>query len=187
MSELKRVNNLIRDQDFFALKSVKVPAKRHGLLLELAEQEKQQNGISKGACGKTEIDNSIDISDVNYDEEEMVGSNDCNNEQEEIEVRTLSIRNTLSSQGKEATEFLHNMDSDIKNIVASTKNRLDSLEEVANVLTCRRIFPLRQKKQQSWGADCGIRWWNIVLIVFVIGLVTPLLYFVYYEYVKPPP
>lgn len=42
VSELKRVNNLIREQDFFALRVIKVPVKRHGLVREMIEQEQMQ-------------------------------------------------------------------------------------------------------------------------------------------------
>ena len=107
---------------------------------------------------------------------------DVENGQPEPEIRQVSIRGTFSSQGRDAIDFLQRMDSDIRNIVTSTRNRLDSLEEVKKVLTCKRIFPL--KKQQDEGVDCGMRWWSVVIVMFVIGLVTPLFYFVYFQFLK---
>ncbi|XP_076847438.1 lysM and putative peptidoglycan-binding domain-containing protein 4 isoform X2 [Brachyhypopomus gauderio] len=34
VADIKRVNNLIKDQDLYALKSIKIPVKKHGLLTE---------------------------------------------------------------------------------------------------------------------------------------------------------
>ncbi|MBN3307773.1 lysM and putative peptidoglycan-binding domain-containing protein 4 [Amia ocellicauda] len=50
VADIKRVNNLIREQDLYALKSIKIPVKKHGLLTEDNTQlYKPQPGFSTGA------------------------------------------------------------------------------------------------------------------------------------------
>lgn len=38
VADIKQLNNLIREQDLYALKSIKIPVKKHGLLAELNSQ-----------------------------------------------------------------------------------------------------------------------------------------------------
>lgn len=176
MSELKRVNNLMRDQDFFALRVIKVPMKRHGLLSELLD------GNESGQSAKLTINaNSVDSSH-SLEPSEIEESSSEN----ELFVRTLSIRDSvMSDQGKQAVSFLHRMDKDLKTIVRSTKLRKESLDEVVQTMTCKRIHPLQ--RQSSWlnGYDCGMRWWSVLLTFIVVAFVGPMLYLVFYKVTKP--
>lgn len=166
----------MKDQDFFALRVMKVPVKRHGLLTELLERERSemQNGAKSFHSGGSDTADSPDNCD--------------SSESEELFVRTLSIRDTcLSDQGKQAASFLHRMDKDLKSIINSTKHQKDSLEEVVQTMTCKSIYPLQH--QSSWlnGYDCGMRWWSVLLGFIVIGFVTPTLYFVYFKFYSHRP
>ncbi len=185
MSELKRINNLIRDQDFFGLRVIKVPMKRHGLLSELIEQE-QQNSSAKSNSAKTQLNGGATggFDEVSYDPNESpLGGSD--EENEKLLVRTLSIRRSMSDQGAQAANFLQRMDRDLKSIVNSTKCQKDSLEEVVATMTCKRIYPLQQQSTWLGGADCGMRWWSVLLAFIIIGFIAPLLYFVYIEINNP--
>ena len=180
VAELKRINNLIRDQDFFARKFIKVPIKRHGLLTELVEKENQRNGGQKITLGgANNFDSAITVEDVASD-------SNSDSETNALLVRTLSIRGALGNQGKEAQKFLKHMDKDLEKIRNSTKTYKNTLEEVATSLTCKRIHPLAPPGKMFNGVDCGMRWWSIVAIMLVIGLLLPLMYFLYFEYGKPP-
>ncbi|CAH1797965.1 unnamed protein product [Owenia fusiformis] len=179
VSELKRLNNLIQDQDFFAKKVIKVPIKRHGLLTELIEKENKENKNSKirlnpnsGAVGGEPF---VSVEDDYADQ-----SDNSDSEGRGLLVRTLSIRDSLGTQSREAHDFLKAMDKDLLKIQNSTKTQKDTLQEVTTALTCKRIQPLKKAD----GADCGMRWWTIVGVMFLIGLVTPLAYFLYIEYGK---
>lgn len=185
VAELKTLNKLIRDQDFYALKTIKVPVKRFGLLTELIEEENKNNDGAKlslkpGASGES----VIEISEANGDVTDY-GEDSDTSESRQLLVRTLSIRDSMvSSQGKEAIDFLKKMDSDIKGILKGTKNSKDTLEEVTASLTTKRIQPLKGPNRILGGADCGIRWWNVVITMFVIGVLTPILIFAIHEFIK---
>lgn len=180
---MKRINNLIRDQDFFALNLIKVPIKRHGLLTEVAAQESRISNGPKLKLGEANVPLDCVVHGTEANEEEW--EDDDTSDTRNLLVRTLSIRGALSNQGQEAENFLHKMDKDLQSIVASTKSRKKTLEEVTESLTCRRIYPLQRQKSWLSGADCGMRWWSIMIIMLMIGLLMPTVYFLYFKYVKP--
>ena len=175
---------MISDQDFYGLSTIKVPAKRHGLLTELIEKENEskQNkhklklGASQNCDGIVGVANGTDSDATDYDED----FSDTSRLLRHQNVRTVSIRDTLNRQGDEAVKFLQKMDSDIKNIVTSTKSRHESLDEVTTRLTCRRFFPLEDKKA-SYGADYGIKLWGILVCLVIVVIVAPAFYFAYFE------
>ena len=162
----------MKEQDFYGLRTIKVPLKRHGLLTELIDKEKQSKKRAKA-------------NDTSASFEPNAEENYSDSESQSLLVRTLSIRDACGSQSAEAANFLHKMDKDIKSILSLTKSQKDSLEEVVASMTCKRIHPLQ--RQTSWfsGADCGIRWWSVLIGMVIVVLVTPLMYFLYFEYVKP--
>jgi len=152
VSELKRLNNLITDQEFHALKTLRVPIKKHGLLSELKETIENENAADN--------DSGTDSGE----------HSDC-------VVRQVSIRDALSSQGRDAAKFLARMDSDIRGIVASTRSRMDSLDDVTKALSCRRIYPIEAPRRSLFnGWDCGINWWSLLACVLLVGIVGPTVY-----------
>ena len=66
-SEIRRANNLYTDQDFFALKTVKIPVKENSLLTETSELEKRRKMVSSGTGG------SENQSESNSDETRLGG------------------------------------------------------------------------------------------------------------------
>jgi hypothetical protein len=189
VAELKSINKLIRDQEFFALKVIKVPIRRHGLLTDLIlideENKKWKNDpkLSLRAPNGTN-DSIISVDDVNYEDLDDSGDD---SESQSLLVRTLSIRDVCNNPSRDAREFLRTMDRDLEKIRKSTNSYKGSLEEVAKTLTCKRIYPIPKKSATSWnGADCGLHWRTVVLIVVAIGLLAPLTYFLYFKFGKPP-
>ena len=184
VSELKRINNLIQDQDFYGLKVLKIPHLRHGLLSELHHGQAQ---VDQQQAGSSMSGTVAHAATVNLGYEANENDDDSNSESQQLLVRTLSIRDSLQlgHQGKAAVDFLKKMDSDIQSIIESTNSQKDTLEEVRDTLTCKRIHPLFQRKSFLDGADCGMRWWSAVILMLVLGFLIPLLYLLYFEVIKP--
>ena len=195
---------MITDQDFYALTSIKVPVMKHSLVKEKLEDELRENAESYGfdhsnhsngaavpirnhsmnkhcVLDMSEPANALDSDWADID-------NDQDSETTDLltEVRTISIRSSLTDQGDEAKNFLQRMDADIKGILSSTKSSTKrNLDEVRSSLTCRRIYPLN-RKEGFLGADCGMKFGTIISMIIIVAIVTPLVYFMYYEYIKPP-
>ncbi|XP_053557462.1 lysM and putative peptidoglycan-binding domain-containing protein 3 [Bombina bombina] len=153
VADLKRYNNFINDQDFFALRSIKIPVKRFSVLTETHLSPK----------GKTSRTMSFQPSPGLQD--------------------SISAVDPLSSVS--ADSFLQEVDRDIEQVVRCTNTKKDNLQEVVSALDQELHFEPEHKpvkpKDPYYGADWGIGWWTAVVIMVLVGIVTPLLYFLYYE------
>lgn len=91
VADIKRVNNFIQEQDMYALKSIKIPVKKHGLLTESnSELRKPQQRPSNGVVSTNKQSNGAETS--------------------------ISGR----PQVQEYTSFLKEVDSDIERLIQST-------------------------------------------------------------------
>lgn len=162
VAELKRANNLYNDQDFHALKTIKIPVQQHGLLTEIMDK-KQKPPPLKLTGNQSSTTADIDNDDDKSDYEDGKPNGDC--------IRTVSIRSALDSPNS----FLQHMDNDLKLICKSTPLRKHNLDEVARTLTINCINPLKLRKQQekTLGTACGMGWKGIIVIVFVVGILLP--------------
>ncbi|XP_071952391.1 lysM and putative peptidoglycan-binding domain-containing protein 3-like [Antedon mediterranea] len=163
VAELKRINNLLQDQDFYALSKIKIPVKRYGLLTEIKEEEKRRR-LQENEAGLT---NSTRIENLSEEDEE----------EELFSVRKISIRDAIHDG--EAKQFLRNMDRDLKRIQTATTSKKESLDEVLSMLTEKRIHPFQQKTPATYcdGATCGLKWWTMLILLFVIGIFIPAFFY----------
>jgi hypothetical protein len=176
MSELKRINNLFKEQDFYALRVLKIPMRQHGILSEMVRQEQMASAkqprtpLRNGATMTSDAEAASDVcTDVDFSDPDT-----------QLRVmRTVSIRDNFSKQGREAERFLSKMDKDLQKFRDTTMSRHESLEEVVSLLSNRSIYPL-QNRRKTDGADCGIRWWVIVAMALTVAVGIPVLYFFVY-------
>lgn len=191
ISELKRINNLIRDQDFYALSRVKIPVKKHSFLIDKIKEETTSNTSDvKESSERTTLVNGATC--LSADEEEVLCDNTDTDsvhdmsdpETQKLFIRQLSIGQTSRSQSKEAKQFLKNMDKDLCNLTRSTRTDRDSLDEVISVLTNKSVYPLVSPKKSHLhvdGTNCGISWKTVIVLAVVIGLLVPVLFYLTYK------
>ncbi|ETE65237.1 hypothetical protein E2320_017579 [Naja naja] len=156
VADIKRVNNLITDQDFFALRTIKIPVKKFSLLTEThCFPKNRQNSRSAASSYSTEFSDS-------------------------------SLAPELFSSTETAGNFLKEVDRDIEQIVKCNATKRENLNEVVSALSTQQLNfepdgkPVRQK-DPYYGADWGIGWWTAVVIMVVVGIITPVFYLLYYE------
>lgn len=163
MADIKRANNLLTEQDFFALRSVKIPVRRFSILTETHTTGPLKTASPSGARRLPQITSITSLPS---------------------ESSTDSSSSTDSVEG-----FLLEKDKDIEQLVKSTGPSRSSLNEVVSSLTLQQQQPLLgeveykplQRKDPYYGADWGMRWWTAVAIMLVVGIVTPVFYLLYYE------
>ncbi|KAJ3604247.1 hypothetical protein NHX12_028988 [Muraenolepis orangiensis] len=165
VADLKRANNLLTEQDFFALRSVKIPVRRFSVLTETYNATALKPSSPSTTWSLSQI--SPGTSSV------------------PTECSTDSSSSTDSVEG-----FLLEKDKDIERLVKSTGPSRSSLNEVVSSLT-QQGEPLLEgeaaeykpaaRKDPYYGADWGMRWWTAVAIMLVVGIVTPVFYLLYYE------
>lgn len=162
MADIKRANNLLTEQDFFALRSVKIPVRRFSILTETHVTGLHKPASPSGARRLPPIASVTSLP---------------------TESSTDSSSSTDSAEG-----FLLEKDKDIEQLVKSTGPSRNSLNEVVSSLTLQQQPPQGevsykpvQRKDPYYGADWGMRWWTAVAIMLVVGIVTPVFYLLYYE------
>ncbi|XP_068168030.1 lysM and putative peptidoglycan-binding domain-containing protein 3 [Antennarius striatus] len=162
VADIKRANNLLTEQDFFALRSVKIPVRRFSVLTET-----HNTGPLKPASpsGTRPLPQTSSITHL------------------PTESSTDSSSSTDSVEG-----FLLEKDKDIEQLVKSTGPSRSSLNEVVSSLTQQQQpllgeaeYKPAERKDPYYGADWGMRWWTAVAIMLVVGIVTPVFYLLYYE------
>ncbi|EGW05955.1 lysM and putative peptidoglycan-binding domain-containing protein 3 [Cricetulus griseus] len=155
VADIKRVNNLISDQDFFALRSIKIPVKKFSSLTETLHPLKGRQGFHPPLVP-------------------------CAQGQE-----TVAAEDSLCSS-ESAGSFLKEVDRDIEQIVKCTDTKKENLNEVVSALTAQQIrfepdSRSTPRKDPYYGADWGIGWWTAVVIMLIVGIITPVFYLLYYE------
>lgn len=138
VSDLKRANNLMQEQDFFALKSIKIPIQKHSFLTEtLADPTDPQDETSFSA--------------------------------------NPPERARAHPHAQEVTDFLMEVDSDMEKLIPTTNDDIDEFGDHAEARHRLAGGP------GSHGADWGIKWWNAVVAMILIGIILPLFYVIYYK------
>lgn len=162
VADIKRANNLLTEQDFFALRSVKIPVRRFSIFTETHNTGPLKTSSPSGARRLPQISS----------------------------IPSLPTESSTDSSSSDSVEgFLLEKDKDIEQLVRSTGPSRSSLNEVVSSLTLQQQQPLlgeveykpAQRKDPYYGADWGMRWWTAVAIMLVVGIVTPVFYLLYYE------
>ncbi|XP_027301902.1 lysM and putative peptidoglycan-binding domain-containing protein 3 [Anas platyrhynchos] len=153
VADIKRVNNLINDQDFFALRSIKIPVKKFSVLTETHASPKGRPVLRPAHCSP--------------------------------EVQEASPSDKFSAN-ETAGNFLKEVDRDIEEIVKCNDTKRENLNEVVSALAAQQVCfetdgKTKKSKDPYYGADWGIGWWTAVVIMLIIGIITPVFYLLYYE------
>ncbi|KAJ8339560.1 hypothetical protein SKAU_G00363460 [Synaphobranchus kaupii] len=166
VADIKRANNLLTEQDFFALRTIKIPVKKFSVLTETHGPTALKPGSPQGARRLSETLPS--------------------SEGAAAAAHSSSTSSSSSSSIDSVGSFLQEKDKDIEQLVKSTDPSRGSLNEVVSSLNPQRQpgDPERRpagRKDPYYGADWGMRWWTAVAIMLVVGIVTPVFYLLYYE------
>lgn len=160
VADIKRANNLLTEQDFFALRSIKIPVKKFSVLTETHNTTPYKSSSPGTTNRLTEFSAA---------------------------VGEAAADSASSSSSDSVGSFLQEKDKDIELLVKSTGSSRNSLNEVVSSLSPQQPLlgdPERRpppRKDPYYGADWGMRWWTAVAIMLVVGIVTPVFYLLYYE------
>lgn len=172
---MKRINKIIQEKEFYALKSLKIPVKANSILAEMLQEEqcKDESTSSSVATTRAAVLGTRSVSSCS----------ECDSDSE-MHVGYISIGHILrdTRTKKEAKRFLDSMQKDLANIREKTNSYKDSLDEVAAVLTDPRFQPLDRQKGRYSGADWGISWWRILLVGALLLVGIPFLGYIYLNF-----
>ncbi|KAK3514554.1 hypothetical protein QTP70_021610 [Hemibagrus guttatus] len=160
VADLKRANNLLTEQDFFALRSIKIPVKKFSLFTETHSTAPHKSSSPSGVRRVPEIPPSTGSADSSPSSSSSTDSVEC---------------------------FLQEKDKDIELLVKYTNPSRSSLSEVVSSLNSQQPVQGEAERRPAgrkdpyYGADWGMRWWTAVAIMLVVGIITPVFYLLYYE------
>ncbi|RXM91348.1 LysM and putative peptidoglycan-binding domain-containing protein 4 [Acipenser ruthenus] len=151
VADIKRVNNLIREQDLYALKVIKIPVKKHSVLTETSNDLKEPQA-SSSRCLHMLAEPSL------YEDAAAAGR--------------------CGTDIKECTDFLKEIDHDIERLIQSTDNleEVSCLEPHDGP-----PHGTGNQNPSPHGSDWGIQWWNAVALMLLIGIILPVFYVVYFK------
>lgn len=160
VADLKRANNLLTEQDFFALRSIKIPVKKFSLFTETHSTAPHKTSSPSGVRRVLDIPPSAGDMDAAPSSSSSTDSVEC---------------------------FLQEKDKDIELLVKYSNPSRSSLSEVVSSLNSQQPVQGEAERRSTvrkdpyYGADWGMRWWTAVAIMLVVGIVTPVFYLLYYE------
>ncbi|XP_045215419.2 lysM and putative peptidoglycan-binding domain-containing protein 3-like [Mercenaria mercenaria] len=192
IAEIKRLNNLIRDQDFYALTSVKIPVKQHSFLVDQIQEDDKKVGekvlktLERSLSNGAACIDSGDEQSLHYDSETDHTTTDLSDPDTQKQViREISINKATRSQSKEAVKFLKDMDKDLSHILKTTRTDRNSLDEVISVLTHKSVTPLMMpQRKKSKYLECVIEWRTTVTILVLVAIIAPLAVGIYVLYTR---
>lgn len=80
---------------------------------------------------------------------------------------------------QEVPDFLMEVDHDMEKLIQTTNDQ--DKEGVSEYAEKGRRFGCRGAHLSGHGADCGIKWWNAVVAMLLIGIILPLFYVIYFK------
>ncbi|MBN3287835.1 LYSM4 protein, partial [Polyodon spathula] len=151
VADIKRVNNLIREQDLYALKVIKIPVKKHSVLTETSNDLKEPQAFSS-RCLNLLAEPSL------YED--------------------TAVASRCGMDIEECTDFLKEIDHDIERLIQSTDDlkEVSCLEPHGGPL-----HGTGNPNPSPHGSDWGIQWWNAVALMLLIGIILPVFYVVYFK------
>ncbi|XP_062060947.1 lysM and putative peptidoglycan-binding domain-containing protein 4 isoform X2 [Lepus europaeus] len=148
VADIKKVNNFIREQDLYAVRSIKIPVRNHGILTEAQEELRPLAGPSPETGAALA---------------ELPGAD-----------RAAA---SADAQASQLTDFFQGIDQNIERVVQS---EVFLRESCCLETSGQPLLPAPPATPPS-GADCGLQWWNAVVIMLLIGVVLPVFYLVYFR------
>lgn len=136
------------------------------------------SAAQKGIVELSDYDDNDESDDDDDDDYGSQGNKKiANNDQRRPLIRRISGSENLSSQGRQAVEYLHAIDDDVRGVVSAVAALRANTDTIDASVTCRRQ---RYDSLTFWGFDCGIRWSTAIIIVVVVAIAVPFLCIVYY-------
>jgi len=185
LNDLKRVNSLIKEQDFYALRQIKIPVKKYGLMTEPEEEMKRRPALGNKSVATTSstvqshigAHNSSIMTDV-YDNDSQ--DEDLLQDQSLLQTQSPAVicNKTTAVDHNDASKYLKTVDKEIRSTVKSVHavEKNETLEEVVSSLGSVGFQPLPipavSSVNECDGSSWGLTRSTVLLsILFGLGLV----------------
>ncbi|XP_054159602.1 lysM and putative peptidoglycan-binding domain-containing protein 3-like [Oppia nitens] len=179
VSQIKQINHIMSDHEFYGLRTVRLPVKKYGILSDVLVHQ---------------IHSQLTTADPNdsskhLDDDHMSSSSDGNSSSLTVNIG-ISQHLGPNNGTKLENKFLSHMDEDLKRIRESTQTVIESSDitnlEQSLAVDENVIQFIGQKKSQRSAFSCdesdyGINWCNLLLLAFVVCFLLPVIYVIYHS------
>ena len=153
ISQLKRANNLMSDQEFFGLTIVKIPIREYGLLSQVFREQKSSQ--------KSPESNS--------------------NQHREERLVSVGFKQTFNSDHDDSDirSFMDNLDKDLQEIRGKVNLSIGKNNESStaiNLSTNLSESSLGNKVAVNEGSDSGLTLFHVIAIALCVCIVIPVIY-----------
>lgn len=184
LNDLKRANNLINEQDFFGLRRIKIPVKKHGLLTEPEEEVKRRPAVTTSLINTETCDSSLQSNKSqttnHFNDVYIASSDDFTDDLENhylLHPKSSSLTKESTIDSNDTGKYLKSVDKEIRKTIKSSDKigceKNEALEEVVSSLGSigYRPLPWPNSKAKEWdGSSWGVNWYSLLLF-FVICLI----------------
>ena len=178
------MNNLYKDQDFFALKTVKIPIRDHSVLTETPELEKRRKTMTDDGGNHSSCTSDGEMLRFGgpgtyyrseEEEEDSCDADDEKGDSDSPEYRDISIQSALKWKYSRHA-LLQKVDEELQKVREDTEQRASGLRQVSLAVDSPTIHPLvtehfSEKKllHLDWRILlCGVAALFIFILIFVV-------------------
>lgn len=179
------MNNLYRDQDFFALKTVKIPVSEHSVLTEPQELDRRRKGRVEEKSSENQSSSTSDELRLGgpgtyyrSDEEDCCDADDEKGDSDGLEYRDISIQSALRWKYSRDT-LLQKFDEELQRVRENTEQRMSNMREVAVTLESPAIHPIVTQNSYEKRLFLLNLDWRIFVGVCIVAFIVPLVYVSY--------
>lgn len=172
ISELKRINHIHKDNEIFARRTVKVPVTPYSVLTELIPTQPSEPTPSTSTSPTNNVIKEL-LNTNNFNELLNQNNLSINNTKPKDDGQCAIDCNTVVMNSTVTPSVVPYTDSEQNELATEDTQLLPSKEKIS-------VEAVVVKELTSHGADFGLKWFHLVCVMLVLGVVIPLIYVLFY-------
>ncbi|XP_059054919.1 lysM and putative peptidoglycan-binding domain-containing protein 3 [Achroia grisella] len=173
ISELKRINQIHKDNEIYARRTIKVPVTPYSVLTEMIPthlpelQSSSSNNVPTNHILKELLENNHTSSLSQQKNSQIENVSPRENGDHTIDCNSIVLNSTLAPSVATYTDMEGN----------------ETVSEDTQLLPNKQKEPVEAvvvKELTSHGADFGLKWFHLVGFMLILGVVVPLVYIMFY-------
>ena len=175
VAELKQANNLISDQEFYALSAIKIPVLKGSIREEMVLNENTKTGIMENCFNERQS-----LSDDNSDWENDIYSGNEEKRQLLWNNKVSSTHVTTTAPHPIGDDFFKRIDENVQSVTLSANLQERRVEDVVSQLTSATA----SLPECSWPGSQNSRnnaqsWCFAIIAAVCVAVILPIIVFVY--------
>ncbi|XP_026762960.2 lysM and putative peptidoglycan-binding domain-containing protein 3 [Galleria mellonella] len=170
VSELKRINQIHKDNEIFARRTIKVPVTPYSVLTEIIPSQLPEHQPSNSNTSPANLDGQDLVQNDVTSQHNILQSQSINpgeNGDHTIDCNSIVLNSTVAPSVTPYTDMEGN----------------ETVSEGTQLLPNKQKEPVEAvvvKELTSHGADFGLKWFHLVGFMLILGVVIPLVYVMFY-------